>query len=153
MNGPHLHLLINHAPVIAAPLGSALLLLGLLRRSREITNVGLGVIFLAALAAIPTYLTGQPAADIVGNIDGVSSAAIEKHEDAAGQALAVISLAGVAALVALLLDWRRKRVPGWLLVFVLVLGLAGVVLLGLAANLGGLIRHTEIAGTVASSSK
>jgi hypothetical protein len=42
MNAPHLHLLINHVPAILTPVAAALLILGLLRKSRDILVTALG---------------------------------------------------------------------------------------------------------------
>ena len=144
MNGPHLHLLLNHVPVIATPIGLVVLLLGLFKKNREFVTVGLGIVVAAALMTVPTYLTGEPAADVVGNIEGVPSELIERHEDVAGQAFAVIGLAGLAGLVALFMQWRGRAVPKALMWATVVLTVAASVWLGVTANFGGEIRHSEI---------
>ncbi len=144
MNGAHLHLLLNHVPVIVAPTGLVILALGLFRRNAEFVKVGLGVVLVAALATVPTYFTGPLAADVVGDLPGVSSDLIEAHEEAATGAFVVIGLAGLGALVALFLIWRQRLAPKWLVPLTLVLSLIASVWLGVTANLGGQIRHTEI---------
>jgi len=144
MNAPHVHLILNHLPVVVTPIGLVILLLGLLRRNAEFVKVGLGVVLAAALLTVPTYLTGEPAADVVGNLEGVPSELIERHEDVAGQAFAVVGLAGIAALAVLVLQWRRKAVPQALMLATVALALAASVWMGVTANLGGQIRHSEI---------
>jgi hypothetical protein len=94
--------------------------------------------------AIPVYLTGEPAEEIVENLPGVDEAFIEQHEEAALVAFVDILIVGVAALVSLILFGRSRPVPNWLSVIVLVLSVTTFVLMVRTANLGGLIRHPEI---------
>ena len=42
MNAAHLHLMVNHLPVVGTPVILALLLWGLVRRSRDIQRAALG---------------------------------------------------------------------------------------------------------------
>jgi hypothetical protein len=58
----HLHLLLNHIPVLGTMIFAPLVLAwGLLRRSRDATLTGLLLAILLALTAVPIYLTGEPA--------------------------------------------------------------------------------------------
>jgi uncharacterized membrane protein len=150
MNGAHLHLIVNHLPVVLAPTALIVLGLGLWRRNEEFVKVGLGLFVAAALLAIPAYLTGEPAEGIVARYSGVTKEAIERHEDAATGALVVIILAGLAALTHLSLEWRRRETPRWLAPLALVLGLVASVWLGVAANFGGHVRHQELQDTARS---
>ena len=59
-------------------------------------------------------------------------------------AFAAILAVGVAALGGLIFSRRRKLVPNWLSVIVLVLSLIVFALMARTANLGGLIQHAEI---------
>jgi uncharacterized membrane protein len=149
MNGAHLHLILNHVPVILAPVGLIILALGLLRRNAEFVKVGLGIVVVAALFTVPTYVSGDGAAEIVSDLPGVSTEAIERHDEMAEWAFVAIGLAGVAALAALVLGARGRAMPKWLMVATVVLALAASAVLGVTANLGGAIRHTEILATEA----
>ncbi len=149
MDGAHLHLILNHIPVILAPTGLVILALGYLRRNAASAKVGLGVIVAAALFTVPTYFSGEGAEDVVGDLPGVNMDDIEHHAAVATQAFVVIGLTGLAALAALLLGARGKPAPSWLVVATLVLSVAASGWLGVTANLGGLIRHPEIRGTAA----
>ena len=58
----HLHLVLNHIPVLGTMLFAPLVLVwGLLRRSRDVTQIGLLLAVLLAATTIPIYLTGEPA--------------------------------------------------------------------------------------------
>ena len=144
MNPVHLHLMLNHVPVLGTAFSLALLGWALLRKSEELKKVSLGFFVIIALLAIPAYLTGEPAEELVENLPGVSKASIEQHEEAAQVAFAGVLIVGVAALGGLVFFRRGKLVSDWLSVIVLVLSLIVFALMARTANLGGLIRHPEI---------
>ena len=60
MNWAHIHLSLNHLPVVGTFFGVLLLLLALLRKSEELKRGSLGVFALTALLALPIYFTGEP---------------------------------------------------------------------------------------------
>jgi hypothetical protein len=144
MNPAHLHIIINHIPVIGIPFGTALLVWGFLRKSHEVKQAGLLVFVAIALVTIPTFLTGKAAEDVVEHLPGVSEELIENHERAATIALIATSILGGLSLLRLLVPARFAAVGGpmTVLVFVLSLGVSGW--LARTANLGGQIRHPEI---------
>ena len=144
MNPAHLHIILNHIPVIGIPFGVALLVWGFFRKSQEVKRTGLVVFVAIALVTIPTYLTGKAAEDMVEHLPGVSDDLIENHEAAAVIALVATSILGGLSLIRLLIPARFAAVgaPLTVLVFVFSLGVAGW--LARTANLGGRIRHPEI---------
>ncbi len=144
MNGAHFHLLLNHLPVIGTIFGLLILLFALWRKSEEVKRVALGVFVFAAFAAVPTYLTGEPAEEVAEHLPGVAKALIESHEEAAQFALLAVSLTGIVSLVGLVLTRRAERMAQWMVLAPLVLALVTSGLLGWTANLGGQIRHSEI---------
>jgi uncharacterized membrane protein len=143
MNAAHLHLILNHIPVLGTLIGLALLGWALLQKSEELKKVSLGLLIIVALLTVPAYLTGEPAEEIVENLPGVEETSIEHHEEAGKIAFAGILLTGVAAWFGLVLFRHGKPVPNWLSAVILVLSLAAFVLMARTANLGGLIRHQE----------
>lgn len=154
MNQTHLHLLLNHVPVLGTAFGLGLLAFGLGRQSEDLKKAALVVFVLAALLAVPVYLTGEPAEDAVKALPGVSMPLAERHEQAAAVAFTADLVLGAAALAGLLLFRRGKTVPAWFGSLVLVVSLVASGLMAWTASLGGQLRHTEIrsgAGAPASS--
>jgi hypothetical protein len=136
--------MINHFPVIGV-LGALLVFgYGLVRKSDEVKLLGLGLFVLIALMTIPVFLTGHAAEDVVKNLPGVTESSIGTHEEIASLALALIELLGVIALGGFFLFQRSAALPRWYIVLILVIALASAGTVGLTANLGGQIRHTEI---------
>lgn len=146
MNDAYLHLLLNHIPIITTAIGLLLLAAAIFwRKSADLTGAALTVLVLGALVAIPTYRTGEPAEELVEDLPGVMPMAIHDHEEAAETAVWAVGLAGVAAAGGLITLLRRGSAPPWLLIVTLVLAIVATALLARTANLGGKIRHPEIA--------
>lgn len=144
MNATHLHLVLNHIPVLGTVFGLLLLAFATWKNSADTKRAALGLFSLAAMAAIPTYLTGEPAEDVVEGLPGVLAALVERHEEAAGVALAGVLVLGVAAVVGLVFFRQSRQMPRWYSMLVLSCALVVSGLLGWAASIGGQIRHTEI---------
>jgi hypothetical protein len=143
MNPAHVHLLINHAPVLGAFVTLLLWIWALARRSDEVRRVALIGMVLVGLTAVPAYLSGEPAEDRVENAPGVTHEVVEEHEDAGKFMLAagiVIGLVGLAGLA----GWRQRPAPRWFGIAVLVVNLWVAAVGARTAWLGGMIRHTEI---------
>jgi len=143
MSGVHIHLMLNHVPVIGV-FGAMLVLgIGIVKRSQDVMRVGLGLMVLVAAASVVVYLTGEPAEHLVKRLPGISRTALEAHEDAALYATVVALLLGVAAAAGLLV-YRNAPVPLWLAVSALFLSLVSAGVTAWTAGLGGEIRHSEI---------
>jgi hypothetical protein len=136
--------MVNHFPVIGILLSILLFLYGLARRSEEIKKVSLGVFVLLALITVPVYFTGGAAEKVVKNLPGVTEDFIGRHEEMAGLSLVLIEALGIACLAGLIFFRRSAAVPKWFIALVLVLSFSAAAVVGLTANLGGQIRHTEI---------
>jgi uncharacterized membrane protein len=148
MNLAHVHLLLNHTPTIGFGVAICLYAVAFFGKNESLKRTGLVLLFLAAVLAIPTYISGNfaelrlcPEGEC---LSGVSRALIRSHEDAALIAFCVMEITGFLAWLALW-QWRAwQRVPGWNSAAVLVLSLATFAAMANAANKGGEIRHSEI---------
>ena len=145
MSGAHIHLLLNHIPVIGILIGFVVFALGVWRRNDSWTRLALGLFAAVALVALATMLTGESAEEAVEKLPGVSESLIGTHEDAANVAAIGAYVLGAISLAALI--WLRRRpLPRSLTVIVLPVVLLVSGLMAYTANLGGQIRHTEIRG-------
>ncbi|MBX3294947.1 MAG: hypothetical protein KF762_04490 [Acidobacteria bacterium] len=152
MDSAHLHLMLNHFPLFALVIGVPIVLYGAIRNSQAMVNTGLIIFLAAAVVAVPTYLTGEPAEDIVENLPGVSEAFIESHEDAAKIALGFAVVTGIASAVGLAIWFFKPAIQRYAATPALLLAVVTLGLMGWTANLGGQIRHTEIrAGDAAAT--
>jgi hypothetical protein len=146
MNAAHWHLILNHIPLIGIGFVILLLIIALLRRSSELKNVALVFTVIVALWAIPAYLTGEPAEEIVEDMPGISEDLIHEHEEMAEKAFIFIEVVGGIALIGLVGGRFNRKLGDTLAVITLVGLLAGGGLIAYTANLGGKIHHQEIRG-------
>lgn len=143
MNPMHVHLALNHFPVIAVIIGFVLLEAGVWRKSGALQKASLALLAAAAVSAVPVFLSGD-AAEPLAEATGALESLIEAHEEAAELALWLVGVTGALAAWAL---WRARReeTPSRRLTAAAALSAllcAGA--LARAAWLGGLIRHPEI---------
>ena len=150
MNIVHLHLLLNHFPVIGAILGALFLAVALLRRSSELAKLSLGFLALVGVASVVVFLTGEPAQEALEKLPGFSEQLVDQHEDVALFATVVTGTIGALALATMIL-YRRRTVPRWLSTLVLVCAVGSSAFMGYTAYLGGQIRHTELRSSSGSS--
>lgn len=143
MNGAQIHLALNHLPIFGTLFGFLYLLIALLKKNRELKRAGLWLFLAAALGAIPTYLTGEPAEEVVENLAGVEPERIEEHEELALVALTAIEILGAASLAGLYLSRKTGEPPERIVQACLILSLAALVIVGWTAHLGGQIHHPE----------
>jgi len=144
MNWAHVHLMINHIPVIGIFGALLLFVYALLKKSEELKMVSLGIFVLIALIMIPVFFTGEAAENVVKKIPGVTETYIGRHEEFAEYSITVMEILGTVCLLCLYFIFKSGTVPKWLLTIVLLLALLTAAVVGLTANLGGQIRHTEI---------
>jgi hypothetical protein len=161
MNIPHVHLLLNHIPVLGAVVGLGLFLLSLVRKNDDLKRASLEVWFIVSLLTIPAYLSGNAAEQAIAERPDVAAALMTVHEDAAVFAFIAMQITGVLAWAALW-QYRRNsptRVPldsargglRWTLSAVLILSVVTVAAMARTATLGGEIRHPEIAAADAAA--
>jgi hypothetical protein len=151
MNWAHLHLALNHVPVIGLPIVLLLLGWGIVKRSAELVKASFGLIILLAVVTVIVQVTGEPAEELVEGLPGVVESMIEAHEESALLGTIGVVVVGVMALFGL---WRLgtgKILPQWYASAVLIAGVFVAGLMVWIANLGGQIRHSEIRPSASAS--
>jgi len=143
VGGAHLHLLVNHAPVLGAFFALALLVASfiwapdVLRRTAFVVLIGTGI------AGAASDMSGDPAEDAIRGMPGVRRELIHAHESLADKAYLVAGIVAVLSIVALV-RWRRVPVPASVAGLSLAASLIVTGLMSYTALLGGRIRHTEV---------
>jgi uncharacterized membrane protein len=143
MSTVHLHLLLNHIPVVGSLVAVVLFAAALLFKETVSTKFALAFTAAIAAVAVAVYFTGGAAEDAVEKLAGVTERAIERHEEAAEVTTIAIGILGVLSALAFVIV-RSRRAPRWLALAGLVGSIAVSGLMAWTANLGGQIRHTEI---------
>lgn len=147
MDSIHLHLILNHFPIVGTLIGVIILLYGLVKKNIGIQQTGLATISIMALISIPVFLTGEPASDKLEKLPGIVEASIEAHEEAAETAYWFMLFSGLLAGFAITAQMTGKKMAKFLVGTSLFVTLISFGLMARTGYLGGKIRHTEIAGS------
>ncbi len=142
MNYSHLHLILNHIPIIALPLATLFLLFAFVKKNQQMKKFSLVMLILIGLVAVPAYFTGEPAEGIIEDFPGVTESVIHPHEEMGEKAL-IISLVAAALAVSALVIVKDEKRNQQLVAATLVVAAFGSMALGYTGYLGGQIRHTE----------
>jgi hypothetical protein len=147
MNAAYFHLLINHIPVILAPLGAAAAILAFIMRKRAIWLYAVACLTLSGLSAYPVMATGDAARRVVRDrVPSVSRATLEDHEEAGDITMWVLLAAGLVSAYAwwrTVRDPRYTTLPTWLEVLIIVTAIAAAGSVTWASWEGGMIIHKE----------
>jgi uncharacterized membrane protein len=144
MNAAHLHLLVNHLPVVGMLVALVFFIVALIRKNDLLVKAALWMFVVLGVVTIAVFLTGDPAAEMVEILPGIAAPEIGAHADAAERALIGTIILAVLASIGLISYRRRVRFPGWFLIIILAVAITVSGLMGWTANQGGKIRHTEI---------
>ena len=143
MNEAHLHLLLNHFPIIVTLVGFVVLIAGLLLRNNTVQRTALALLIGAAVCALPAYFTGDDAEHTLLNlhIEAVNHDVIEKHEDLARFFLWIMIAVGIAAGATFWLDSKSNIRAKTLYWITLALTALALLLATQVGSSGGDIRH------------
>lgn len=144
MDHTHIHLLINHLPVIGSILGVVVLVQAVWTRNAQTSAAAFNLFIISAVGAGIAYYTGEAAEETVERIQGISENTINTHEDMALYALVSIIVLGVFSILGhlyLIKEFRLNRSLAWIILFI---GLISFGLMARTGYTGGQIRHTEL---------
>jgi len=144
MNPAHLHLMLNHIPLVGIGFVVLLLTIALFRRSNELVNISLIFVIFVALWAIPAHQTGESAEELVEGLPGISEQLVEAHDESADIAFIFIEAVGVLALITLVLRRYHAKLGNVLTILTLLGLIVSGGLIAWTANQGGKINHPEI---------
>lgn len=145
----HLHLALNHVPIIGLAVASLPVLIGILFHSRGALASGLLAVLLCAGTTPAIMETGEGAREAFVDgaaqppLDEAGNAAFHQHAGRARIAAPFVYAAGLLALVALIALIRFPRQAAWVGWGVLAGCLFSIALSVWTAEAGGRIRHTE----------
>ena len=144
MNNAHLHLVLNHLPIIFPIVGIIILLVSFYTKNEVVKRTSFFVFVLGALASVVAMATGEGAEEAVEHLPGVTENLIHKHEEAAEVFAALSYVLGAISLAGIYTSWKNLSFSK--IISFVVAGLAIITLFFAqqAGNTGGQIRHSEI---------
>lgn len=144
MESVHLHLLINHVPILLTIFSLFILLWGMYKKENAVIHLSMAGFVIAAVFSVIAMQTGEGAEDIIEKLSGISEALIHDHEELAELANYGAILLGLVALAAFAIEKYRPAFYKPVKVVIVVLAFLSAGLFSYTAYLGGQIRHSEI---------
>lgn len=144
MNDAHLHLVVNHFPIIATIIGTIILFIGIIKKNNTLKNVAYTLFLFTALFAFASMYTGEGAEEIVEDFRDVDHRIIHEHEEMAEKLASVLYLLGIVSIAGLYTTTKRRTSAKLVSFLALVIAVVGVILAKETGTTGGEIRHTEI---------
>lgn len=142
-SGAHLHLLVNHVPILGSIFALCLFVASYFTSADVLRRTAFVVLIASALAGVAADLSGDSAEDAIRGFPGVKREAIHEHEEIADKAYLLAGALGVLSLGALIY-WRRRPIPGSVAAVSVVATAVVAGMMAYTGLLGGQIRHTEV---------
>lgn len=144
MNDAHLHMVVNHFPIIGIILGFGVLIAGMLLKNNSVKNTAYCLFIVGAIFAFASMATGEGAEEMVEEMPTVGKKIIHEHEEMAEKLALVLYLLGVVSIAGLYVNIKNRNQSKLISYVVVVIAAVGILFGKLTGTTGGEIRHTEI---------
>lgn len=142
--GPHLHIVLNHFPLIGSVFVLGLLIASAYMKNDDMRRVSLILFVVLGLLAIPTYITGAAAGWAYQGRPDMSAQILAAHRDAALLAFTFLGLTGIVSWLVLWRERRYGRTSSAGFIAVLVLGFIALLTIIETGSLGGTVIRPEL---------
>jgi len=144
MNDAHLHMVVNHFPIVGIILGFGILVAGIVLKNNTIKNIAYCLFVVGAIFAFASMATGEGAEEMVEEMPTVGKKIIHEHEEMAEKLALVLYLLGVVSIAGLYVNIKNRNQSKLISYVVVVIAAVGILFGKLTGTTGGEIRHTEI---------
>ncbi|MBC7523545.1 MAG: hypothetical protein H7239_03815 [Flavobacterium sp.] len=144
MNDAHLHLLVNHFPIIGTIFGFGILLAGIILKNTTLKNTAYIIFIVTAIFGFLSIYTAEGAEEIVEDMPNIGPQIIHEHEEIADKLALLLYVLGAVSIIGLYLNFKNHAKAKIVSVVALIISIAGVVIAQQVGTSGGEIRHTEI---------
>ena len=144
MNEAHLHMVVNHFPIIGTVLALGILIAGLILKNHTVRNTSYVLFIIAAVFGALSMGTGEGAEELVKNMPNVGWEIIHEHEELAEKLALLLYVLGLLSIIALYLNFKKNTKEKLVSFFILGIGVISLFLVQKVGTSGGEIRHTEI---------
>ena len=144
MNDAHLHMVVNHFPIIGTILGLGILIAGVAFKNNSIKNTAYCLFIVGAIFAYASMSTGEGAEEIAEKLPDVTDQVIHEHEEAAEKLAIALYILGGISIVGLYLNFKNNSKATLISFLAVVIAAVGVFFAQQTGTTGGEVRHTEI---------
>ena len=144
MNEAHLHLVVNHLPIVIPIAAVVVLAVGIIIKSEVVKRVSYLLFIIASVSTMAAFSTGEGAEEIAEGLPGVTERLIHEHEEKAESFALLNYILGCISLISIWASWKQKQFAKWLSVAILLFAFIVIFKGREVGTSGGEIRHTEI---------
>lgn len=144
MNGAHIHLVVNHFPIVGLFIGVLVLLSGFLLKKPQVKITALGIFVLSALGSVAAFISGEEAEEVVEILAVVSDTMIHQHEEFAEVFMIMMLVLGGISLITAYLEFKKSKFSKKGYILVVLISLANIFISKYVGTSGGEITHVEI---------
>ena len=144
MNDAHLHMVVNHFPIVGTIVAIGILIAGLLNKNQSIINTAYVLFIIGAVFGILSMNTGEGAEELVEDMPGIGWKIIHEHEELAEKMALLLDVLGILSLVGFYSQYKNNPKQKLVSYLLLVLSIASLFVIQKVGTSGGEIRHTEI---------
>ena len=143
MDDAHIHLLFNHFPITGIMIGGLALLIGLIVKSEGAKKTALLILVICSILAIPAFLSGEGAEEIVEEM-GISHDIIHEHEEVAETYIWLVVGMGIIAAATFFLTYKKNPLATIFCYLTIALAFGCMGLGAQVGTTGGHINHPEL---------
>jgi uncharacterized membrane protein len=144
MNDAHLHMVVNHFPIIGTILGLGILITGMILKNNSVKNTAYVLFIVAAVFAAFSMGTGEGAEEMVEDMPNIGKRIIHEHEEIAEKLALILYLLAAVSLTGLILNLKNHSKAKLISFIAAIVAMGAVFIATLVGTSGGEIRHTEI---------
>ena len=144
MTDAHLHLVLNHFPILGTIFGLGILIVGMVLKNKSLKNTAYVLFVISAIFGAFSMGTGEGAEEMVEDFPNIGKQIIHEHEEWAEKLALLLYAVGTLSLLSLFLSIKKNNFEKYTAIITLLLAIAAVFLAKEVGTSGGEIRHTEI---------
>jgi uncharacterized membrane protein len=144
MTDAHLHLVVNHFPIIGTIFGLGILISGMVLKSNTTKNIAYVLFIVSAVFAFLSMYTGEGAEEMVEDFPNIGKKIIHDHEELAEKLALITYVLGLISIGGLYTNIKNHAKANLVSYLAIVVAIVGVILAKEVGTSGGEIRHTEI---------
>lgn len=144
MNEAHLHLLVNHFPIVGLFFGFLILLFGIIKKNATLKSTAYIIFIFCMIMGKISMMTGDKAEHLVEEMAGFSHDYIHEHEEAAELFMKPLYILGLVSIFGLVSLSKKRGSEKFVSICAILIAAICLFLSKNVGTSGGEIRHTEI---------
>lgn len=144
MNEAHLHMVVNHFPIIGIIFGFGILIFGMLLKNKILKNTAYSLFIVSAIFAAISMATGEGAEELIEDMKNVGHKIIHEHEEIAEKFAINLYILGFISIAGIYMNYKNHSKSALVSFVAITISAIAILLAQQTGTTGGEIRHTEI---------